>query len=96
MAALSSLGIPASAFASLGSSAGGYSPMDFFSQPYVQSHVRCDLRMGWDVRTHMQLEVVGQDLLSPHHAESNETDGLIFSGVSRPARNVFGKLTWRF
>ena len=92
---LAGMGIPASALAGAGAT-GGYSPLSFFSQPYVQSHVRSDLRMGWDVRTNMKLEVVGQDLFSPRHAESNETDGLIFSGTSRPSRNVFGKFAWRF
>ena len=92
VATVTAVGIPINPLALSNST----SSPDFLTQPYVQSHVRCDLRLAWDPRTNMRLEVVGQDLLSPRHPESNETDGLVFSAISQPSRNVFAKLTWRF
>jgi hypothetical protein len=51
------------------------------------------LRLGWRVGEYLEFSVVGQNLLSPAHAEYHDAFSILHSLVSR---SVFCKATWRF
>jgi len=57
------------------------------------SYTRLDSRLGWRVGESIELSIVGQNLLSPAHAEYHDTFSILHSLM---ARSVFGKVTWRF
>jgi iron complex outermembrane receptor protein len=57
------------------------------------SYTRLDARLGWRVGENLELSVVGQNLLSPAHAEYHDTFSILHSLV---ARRVLAKVTWRF
>jgi iron complex outermembrane recepter protein len=59
----------------------------------VPQYARVDSRIGWRVGEFVELSVVGQNLLTPRHAEFSDTDSLDYTLVER---SVFGKVTWRF
>ena len=59
----------------------------------VPRHTRVDLRLGWQPAERWELSLVGQNLLSPRHAEFAKTE---FNPFTYDKRRVFGKLTWRF
>jgi len=59
----------------------------------TSSYTRLDSRLGWRVGESLELSVVGQNLLSPAHAEYHDTFSILHSLM---ARSVFGKITWRF
>jgi iron complex outermembrane recepter protein len=56
------------------------------------SYERLDTRVGWRVGEAIEFSIVGQNLLTPKHAEFH--DDLMFRTLT--ARTVFGKVTWRF
>lgn len=57
----------------------------------VPAYSTVDVRLGWHVREQIEISVVGQNLLQPHHYE--------FSGDPGPLvaikRTAFAKITWR-
>jgi iron complex outermembrane recepter protein len=57
------------------------------------SYTRLDSRLGWRIGESMNLSVVGQNLLSPAHAEYHDTFAILHSLL---ARAFFVKLAWRF
>jgi iron complex outermembrane receptor protein len=59
----------------------------------IPAYTRVDSRIGWRVGEFVELSVVGQNLLTPRHAEFFEGDSLQYTLVER---SVFGKVTWRF
>jgi iron complex outermembrane receptor protein len=59
----------------------------------TSSYTRLDSRLGWRVGESLELSIVGQNLLSPAHAEYQDTFSILHSLVER---SVFGKVTWRF
>jgi iron complex outermembrane receptor protein len=57
----------------------------------VKSYSTVDARLGWHFVREMELSVVGQNLLQPHHAEfGGEAGGLV--GIKR---SVYSQITWR-
>ena len=56
-------------------------------------YTRLDSRLGWHLGESLELSIVGQNLLSPAHAEYHDAFTILHSLV---ARSVFGKITWRF
>lgn len=59
----------------------------------VPAYTRVDLRLGWRPSERIELSIVGQNLLSPNHAEYNR------ASVALPTldgRKAYGKLTWKF
>jgi iron complex outermembrane recepter protein len=60
----------------------------------IPAYARLDSRFGWRVGELVELSVVGQNLLSPHHAEFSDT--LYPLNRTLVERSVFGKVTWRF
>jgi iron complex outermembrane receptor protein len=57
----------------------------------VDSYSSADLRLGWNVGEGTEFSVVGQNLLSPAHAEFGGDPGPLV-GIKRSA---FAKITWR-
>jgi iron complex outermembrane receptor protein len=58
----------------------------------VPSYTRVDTRVGWRTGESVEFSVVGQNLLTPRHAEFGDDAPL----HTLAQRNVFGKITWRF
>jgi iron complex outermembrane recepter protein len=60
----------------------------------IPAYARLDSRLGWRVGEFFELSVVGQNLLTPRHAEFSDT----FYPLNHTLveRSVFGKVTWRF
>jgi hypothetical protein len=56
-------------------------------------YTRLDSRLGWRLGESLELSIVGQNLLSPDHAEYHDAFAILHSLM---ARSVFGKVTWRF
>lgn len=62
------------------------------SQP-VPAYTRVDLRLGWLPVDHLEISVVGQNLLSPRHEEFEKPE---FTISTLDIRKVYAKLTWKF
>ncbi len=60
----------------------------------IPAYTRLDSRFGWRVGEFVELSVVGQNLLTPRHAEFS--DELYPLNHTLVERSVFGKVTWRF
>ena len=60
----------------------------------VPAYARLDSRLGWRVGEFVELSLVGQNLLSPRHAEFSDT----FYPLNHTLveRSFFAKVTWRF
>ena len=60
----------------------------------IPAYTRADSRLGWRAGEFVELSVVGQNLLTPRHAEFSDT----FYPLNRTLveRSFFGKVTWRF
>jgi iron complex outermembrane receptor protein len=56
----------------------------------ISSYSTADARLGWWVRPSIELSVVGQNLLQPHHYEFASDPGPNV-GIKR---SVYGKITW--
>ena len=60
----------------------------------VPSYWALDTRLGWRVNKNLELSLVGQNLLDPHHPEFvSEIVGII---QTRIERSVYAKLLWHF
>lgn len=59
----------------------------------VPRHTRVDLRIGWRPAERWELSLMGQNLLSPRHAEFAKTE---LNPPTYDKRRIFGKITWRF
>ncbi|MDC0357575.1 TonB-dependent receptor [Oligoflexia bacterium] len=61
----------------------------------TDSYLELDLRVGMHVNDHVELSIVGQNLLDQRHAEfTNPSNVQQVSGQIE--RSVYGKVTWRF
>jgi iron complex outermembrane receptor protein len=60
--------------------------------PAVKAYSTADLRFGWRAGQQLDLSVVGQNLLQPHHAEFAGNPGPLV-GIKR---SVYAKLTWTY
>ena len=59
----------------------------------VPAYNRLDSRLGWRFGEFAEISVVGQNLLTPLHAEFHNVYELRRTLVER---SVFGKITWKF
>ena len=67
----------------------------------VRSYFNIEIRLGWNPVEHLEVSVVGQNLLDNHHAEFATPAGLNLpaGGVTFPTeveRGVYGAIRWRF
>jgi iron complex outermembrane receptor protein len=60
------------------------------AQP-VAAYSTADVRLGWRMTPHLELSVVGRNLLQPYHPEFGGGS----SGLTQVKRSIFGKLTWK-
>ena len=58
----------------------------------VPSYITMDLRLAYRPRKHLELAVIGQNLLQDHHQEYN---GFITTYASEVPRGVYGTVTWK-
>jgi iron complex outermembrane receptor protein len=58
----------------------------------VPSYFEMDARLAWQVTRHLELSIVGQNLLHEYHAEAG------YPGATQEeiARSVYGKVVWQF
>jgi len=61
---------------------------------FVASYTRLDTQLTWRLAERMELSLVGQNLLTDHHAEFN--DQLQSVNSSQVKRSAFAKITWQF
>jgi iron complex outermembrane receptor protein len=57
----------------------------------VKSYGTADARLGWSFIRQMELSVVGQNLMQPHHAEFGGDPG----GLVGIKRSVYAQITWK-
>jgi iron complex outermembrane receptor protein len=57
----------------------------------VNSYSTADARLAWHFTGQMELSLVGQNLLQPHHAEFGGDPG----GLVEVKRSVYAQITWR-
>ena len=62
--------------------------------PSIPSYTRLDTQLTWKLAERVELSLVGQNLLSDHHAEFN--DQLQSVNSSQVKRSVYAKFTWQF
>jgi iron complex outermembrane recepter protein len=60
----------------------------------VPAYARLDSRLGWRAGEFVELSIVGQNLLTPRHAEFSDT--VYPLNYTLVERSVFAKVTWRF
>jgi iron complex outermembrane receptor protein len=60
----------------------------------VPNYISLDARLGWRLRKHLELAVVGQNLLDSHHLEFVDSSGWVQNSEAR--RGVYAKLTWQY
>jgi outer membrane receptor protein involved in Fe transport len=60
----------------------------------ISSYTRMDTQLTWRIAERLQFSAVGQNLLSDHHAESNDTFTSVNS--SQVKRGAYVKLTFQF
>jgi iron complex outermembrane receptor protein len=59
----------------------------------IDSYVRLDMNLGWQITDGVQFNLVGQNLLQSDHREFGGDNAI---NANNPGRSVFGKVTWRF
>lgn len=70
--------------------------VDVLEQMMVPSYITMDLRLAWRPRKHLELAIVGQNLLDTYHPEFGRTTENTYNIVSEVPRGVYGTATWRF
>ena len=69
--------------------------VDALTVAQVPEYIDMDLRLAWRPRKHLELEVVGQNLLSNHVLQFNDQTPSIDLPTEIP-RGVYGKVTWQY
>jgi iron complex outermembrane receptor protein len=62
--------------------------------PLVPSHTRLDAQLSWRIAERIELNLVGQNLLSDHHEEFDDQLQSVNSSLVK--RSAYAKLTWQF
>jgi iron complex outermembrane recepter protein len=68
--------------------------VDSLAQMEVPAYITMDLRLAWRARRHLELAVVGQNLLQDHHREFECVVSSPRLSTEVP-RGVYGTVTWR-
>ncbi len=68
--------------------------VDSLPAQQIPSYTRLDTQFTWRIAERLQFNVVGQNLLSDHHAESSDTFTSVNS--SQVKRSGYAQFTWRF
>ncbi|MCP5361731.1 MAG: TonB-dependent receptor [Hyphomicrobiales bacterium] len=67
--------------------------VDNLSTANIDTYMRFDTRIGWDVMDGVNLSLAAQNLFDDQHQEFNES---IYSTPSEIGRVIYGKVTWKF
>ena len=70
--------------------------MDALFDLGVPSYATMDLRLAWRPYKHLELAVVGQNLLQADHYEFAPTPDMQGLQATEIPRGVYGTLTWRY
>jgi len=70
--------------------------VDSISEIGVPSYITMDLRLGWRPRKHLELAVVGQNLLENQHQEFNSIAEDFFTPVTYVPRGVYGTIAYQY
>jgi iron complex outermembrane receptor protein len=70
--------------------------VDCLTSLQVPSYITMDLRLAWRPRKHLELAVVGQNLLQAHHYEFGSSTEANGNEVTEVPRSVYGTVTWRY
>ncbi len=62
---------------------------------FCPSYIEMDLRLAWRPREHLELALVGQNLLDSHHYEFVPSLDM-FSPLNEVPRSVYGSVAWRY
>jgi iron complex outermembrane receptor protein len=62
----------------------------------VPSYITMDMRLAWRPRKHLELAVVGQNLLQAHHWEFTGSNLFSPAYATEVPRSVYGMVTWRY
>lgn len=62
----------------------------------VPSYITMDLRLAWRPRKHLELAIVGQNLLQPYHYEFGESTETLGNEATEVPRGVYGNVAWRY
>ena len=68
--------------------------MDRLRDLDIPSYTTLDLRLGWHATKNLTLDLVGQNLLDPHHPEFSTRAG--GTQLTEVQRSVFIRLTWQY
>ncbi|NLF06410.1 MAG: TonB-dependent receptor [Pirellulaceae bacterium] len=66
----------------------------FESGQFCPNYIEMDLRLAWRPRKHLEVAVVGQNLLHGAHYEFIPTED-VFSPLNQIPRSVYGSVTWK-
>jgi iron complex outermembrane receptor protein len=69
--------------------------VDTLTALQVPEYIDMDLRLAWRPRKHLELEAVGQNLLSNHVMQFDNQTPTINLPTEIP-RGVYGKVTWQY
>jgi iron complex outermembrane receptor protein len=62
--------------------------------PQIPAYATLDLRLAWRPTEHLELSIVGQNLIESEHREFNPS--YFSTQATEVPRSVFGKLTWHY
>lgn len=62
----------------------------------VPSYIEMDMRLAWRPRKHLELAVVGQNLLQTYHYEFGRTTETTNSILTETPRGVYGTVAWQY
>jgi iron complex outermembrane recepter protein len=62
----------------------------------VPSYISMDLRLGWRPQKHLELAVVGQNLLNNQHQEFGSNMDSLYTPVTYVPRGVYGTVAYRY
>ena len=68
-----------------------YRYVSALTTPGIDAYHTMDARISWQTAARLELSLVGQNLLQPHHAEFTGDPGTV-EGI---ARSLFVRATWR-
>ncbi|HLA85737.1 MAG TPA: TonB-dependent receptor [Thermoguttaceae bacterium] len=70
-------------------------PVLYSGPPWVDSYVTMDLRLAWIHSKHLEVSVIGRNLLDNHHQEMLDYGSPMYVNTE-VERSVFGRMTWRY
>jgi len=70
-------------------------PLGYSGAPYVPAYVTMDLRLAWVPNEHLEVSVIGRNLLDNHHPEMLDYGAPLYFNTEVES-SVFARMTWRY